>query len=247
MWIQSRTPPSVARGGDGVVEVAGARRVDREGRQIRSGPGARRPAPRAAAADSARLLLDRVGEAAAASRARAAAPRSRRPRARGRRAPRPPGPCRARTRPAPCCPGATWSPPPRATRPPRSKRGSPTRNRPRLETSTTCCAHALGACVLAAISRQLAPSAWSALRRPSSGFVVGSSRAVTSGVIPTVDRVAVAGQVLADGQVERAAVVELDHLLEGALAERRLADDRREAGVGQRGGRRSPRPRRCRR
>ena len=69
-------------------------------------------------------------------------------------------------------------------------------------------------------ARKEAPRCCSAsrgLRRPASSRPVAS---LTSGLIPTaVDRVAVARQVLAHGQVEGAAVLQLDHLLEAALAE----------------------------
>ena len=85
-------------------------------------------------------------------------------------------------------------------------------------------------------------------RAPSSApSVSGSSATRTSGFTPSprIER-AVGGQVLADRQVERAAVGQVDHLLEGALAVGAGADHRRRgrSAAAPRSG--SRRPRRCR-
>ena len=71
----------------------------------------------------------------------------------------------------------------------------------------------------------------------SSRVVPGMSRAFTSGWIPLPARlIAVRGEVLADRQLQRAAVGEADLLLEDALAEGARADHLRPRVVGQRRG-----------
>ena len=89
----------------------------------------------------------------------------------------------------------------------------------------------------------LAPATAIARSSPSSVFVLGSSLARTSGMIPLPVRDALAAEVaalgrevLAGGDVQRAAVGELEDLLEDALAERLGADDLRAVAVLQRAG-----------
>ena len=114
----------------------------------------------------------------------------------------------------------TLARPPLSTliRRPRAKNGSAVRKRPRRSSTATT-----GAAPPRARSRARrgAATTSSASWSPSSRFVLGSSTAFTSGSIALAAEVApVRREVLADGDVERAAVREPADLLEDALAER---------------------------
>ena len=128
---------------------------------------------------------------------------------------------RARPRPWPSStsamrPGvAARRPPPSSIWPPRSKSSSPTRNRPALgdedHPPLTCRRSGTQSCW---------SSTWRALLAPLVRLGRGVVLRLHLGRDPdAVDRSPITGQILPHRQIERAAIVQRDDLLEGALAE----------------------------
>ena len=126
---------------------------------------------------------------------------------------------------------------------PRAKNGSAVRKRPRRSSTATTGAAPrapLARCVHAASRATVRTATSSASSR---SLVALSSRALISGSIPApfltpaaAEVAALGREVLADRDVERAAVGEPAHLLEDALAERARADDLGALAVLQRAG-----------
>ena len=230
MWTQIADRAVVQPlGGDRVVEVARRRRVDRERRQVAQVAargdvaGGRCRAPRAPRGR-------RPGRSAAAARGRASAPRSRRAR-------RPAGrsgarPCRARARPSAARARGRRRAPRgrgrRSIRRPRSKNGVGGQEAPALDEHATTRRAPSARRGAPRSSPELAGddarAPCAAPRRASSSG--SSTRRATSGsmparlAVPRAEVAALGREVLADRDVQRAAVGERLDLLEDALAER---------------------------
>ena len=122
----------------------------------------------------------------------------------------------------------------RALRPRTPARFSRSSTRITIEPTRT-----VGAVMPARPTAPVAPSVSTALSSAGSWSGLGCSggATTTSGHDPDpVDPALVGRQPLGDRELERAAVLELDPLLDGALAERRLADERRPMPVLERAG-----------
>ena len=241
MWIQSRIPSPSLGGGDRVVEVAGGGGVD--GERVERGQVAARRVGRSARWRPPRrgLVLERRVEAALDGRARRAAPRRRRARASGRRA------ARARGRR-----------PPRGSASDHLARRAPARTAGERDAGAGL-EQRLGdqeAATRATTRRRLAGSTLERplVRRPATELPREDLRSARSSasssrrsrVVLGIGRRAgfpcpraspVGGQVFADRQVERAAVVQRRCTSWNVpLPKVRVADDRRRG--------RSPRARR---